>query len=61
MITCEEAIDFIYAPVKNISCLNSDDPLERVYNKKGYKLALNIDDSPAFRLALENFITATMN
>ena len=43
------------------SYVKSDDPLERVINKKGYKLALKNDKSPAFKLALDNFLTTFLN
>ena len=39
------------------SYVKSDNRMRRVYNKKGYKLALLIDDSPAFKFTLEKFIT----
>ena len=37
------------------SYVESDNPINRIYNKKGYKLALTIDNSPAFKLALKEF------
>ena len=51
LITFEDAFDAIHGPMK-ISFVKSDDRFARVYNKKGFKLALIIDDSPAFKLAL---------
>ena len=42
-----------------ISFVNSDDSFERVYNKKGYRLSLLIDNSPAFKLSLDKFISST--
>ena len=42
-----------------ISFVNSDDRFERVYNKKGYRLSLLIDNSPGFKLSLDNFISST--
>ena len=40
--------------------VKSDDPMERVYNKKGYRLALLIDNSPAFKFTLKNFMLSTI-
>ena len=54
VISKEDAIDAIYAPMKT-SYVKSDNPITRVYNKKGFKLALTIDNSPAFKLALKEF------
>ena len=51
MITLEDALDAIYGP-KKTSLVKSEDAFERVYNKKGYKLALLINNSPAFKLTL---------
>jgi hypothetical protein len=47
IITIEDALEAIYRPLKT-SFIKSEDPLERVYNKKGYRLALLIDNSLAF-------------
>ena len=47
MITLEDALDAIYGP-KKTSLVKSVDTFERVYNKKGLRLALRIDNSPAF-------------
>ena len=58
IITFEDAFDAIYGPMK-ISFVNSDDSFERVYNKKGYRLSLLIDNSPAFKLSLDKFISST--
>lgn len=60
IITLEDAIDAIYGPMKT-SFVTSEDPLERVYNKKGFKLALTIDDTNAFKLQLKNFFTPFIN
>ena len=51
IITIEDALDAIYGPVKT-SFVKSEDEFERVYNKKGYRLALRIHNSPAFKLTL---------
>ena len=51
LISFEDAINAIYEPMKTIY-VKSFDPLERVYNKKGYKLALSSDNTPTFKLAL---------
>ena len=48
IITFEDALNAIYGPMKT-SNVASEDPFERVYNKKGYNLALLIDNSPAFK------------
>ena len=50
----------IYSP-KRTSYVKSDDPLERVYNKKGYRLALINDNSPDFKMALDKFISTLFN
>ena len=55
MITSEDAINAIYSPIKT-SYVNSDDPMQRIYNKKGFRLALLDDNSSAFKLAFEKFI-----
>ena len=55
MITSEDAINAIYSPIKT-SYVNSDDPMQRIYNKKGFRLALLDDNSSAFKLALDKFI-----
>ena len=47
IITLEDALDAIHGPMKT-SLVKSEDAFERVYNKKGYRLALIIDNSPAF-------------
>ena len=47
IITLEDALDAIYGPMKT-SFVKSEDALERVYNKKGYRLSLIINYSPAF-------------
>ena len=47
IITIEDALDAIYGPMKT-SYVKIEDAFERVYNKKGYRLALIIDNSPAF-------------
>ena len=52
LITIEDALDAIYGPMKT-SFLISEDPFERVYNKKGYRLSLLINNSPAFFLTLD--------
>ena len=49
IITIEDALDAIYGPVKT-SFVLSEDEFERVYNKKGYRLALRIHNSPALQL-----------
>ena len=59
-ITLEDALDAIYGPMKT-SFVKSDDPFELIYNKKGYKLALLIDNSPAFKFTIEKFILSTIN
>ena len=51
IITIEDALDAIYGPLKT-SFVKSENEFERVYNKKGYRLALRIDNSPAFKLTL---------
>ena len=51
IITIEDALDAIHGPVKT-SFVKSEDEFERVYNKKGYRLAIRIDNSPAFKLTL---------
>ena len=48
----------IYSP-KRTSYVKSDDPLERVYNKKGYRLAFLIDNRPEFKSKLFKFISST--
>ena len=58
IITFKDAFDAIHGPIK-ISFIKSDDSFERVYNKKGYRLSLLIDNSPAFKLSLDNFISST--
>ena len=50
-ITFRDAFDAIYGSMNN-SIVKSEDPFERVYNKKGYRLALLIDNSPDFKLTL---------
>ena len=47
IIRIEDALDAIYGPMKT-SFVKSEDAFERVYNKKGYRLAIQIDNSPAF-------------
>ena len=60
IITIKDALDALYGPMKT-SFVKSDDPFELVYNKKGYKLALLIDNSPAFKFTIEKFILSTIN
>ena len=55
LITLEDAINAIYGPMKT-SFIKSDDPLERVYNKKVYRLAFLIDNRPEFKSKLFKFI-----
>ena len=52
VITLEDALDAIYGPMKT-SFVKSEDQFERVYNKKGYRLVLRIDNSPDFKLTLD--------
>ena len=51
LISYEDAINATYGPMKT-TYVKSDDPLERVYNKKGFKFASSIDNTPAFKVAL---------
>ena len=57
LITSEDAINAIYSPIKT-SYVNSNDPVQRIYNKKGFRLALLDDNSSACKLALEKFFNA---
>ena len=43
------------------SIVTSDDPFERIYNKKGFKLALKIDETYDFKFQLKNFFTPFVN
>ena len=60
IINLEDAIDAIYGPMKT-SIVTSDDPFERIYNKKGFKLALKIDETYDFKFQLKNFFTPFVN
>ena len=55
IIIFEDAIEAIYGPMKT-SFTKSDDPVERVYNKKGYRFARLIDNSPAFNSTVHYLI-----
>ena len=45
-ITFEEAVNLVYNPNYYLSYVPDKDPFKRVYNKKGFKIAKQVNDSP---------------
>ena len=45
-ITFEEAVNLVYNPNNYLFYVSDKDPFKRVYNKKGFKIAKQVNDSP---------------